>query len=236
MATSTGSTPGSCIIFLFWHQKATLGSFLGGWFWQVWACILLGFCCFVTMLHRAPYGRSGHFHGVHSKQLHHLALGRRNHAPQRSLRTKWPLPRSPLQAVALSFFTVLKSNLRQIFGGMVLEGLGLNLTGVLPFRNHAPQSSLRTKWPLPQSPLQAVASSFFRASESNIRHFWGMVLASFPQFRKHTLQPCLFPFSLPSGVGGIGGSLSIKIINIKYKYWIIFLYIFFLIFFVFYFL
>ena len=87
------------------------------------------------MLHRVPCGRSGHFHGVHSRQLHHLSLACQKatlgtflgdgsgrfglESCWGSAVSEWPLPRSPLQAVASSFFRESESNVRQLFGGMV---------------------------------------------------------------------------------------------------------------------
>ena len=46
-----------CIIFLFFRpSESNVRQFYGGWFWQVWAWILLGFCRFGTTLYRAPFG------------------------------------------------------------------------------------------------------------------------------------------------------------------------------------
>ena len=194
VATSTEPTPGSGIIAssFFRASERNVRQFYGGWFWQVWGLNPAGVLPF------------------------------RNHAPESSLRTKWPLPGSPLQAVASlyhlslgrqnatlgsftgdgsgrfglescwgsavsepcsrefladevatsrestagsgiivsSFFRASERNVRQFYGGWFWQVWGLNPAGVLPFRNHAPESSLRTKWPLPGSPLQAVASLY----------------------------------------------------------------------------
>ena len=40
------------------RQNATLGSFTGEWFWQVWAWILLGFPCFGCVPHKALLTRN----------------------------------------------------------------------------------------------------------------------------------------------------------------------------------
>ena len=69
-----------------------------------------------------------------------------------------PTPGSGI--IASSFFRASERNVRQFYGGWFWQVWGLNPAGVLPFRNHAPKSSLRTKWPLPRSPLQAVASLY----------------------------------------------------------------------------
>ena len=52
-----------CFSF-FRPSERNVRQFYGGWFWQVWAWILLGFCRFGTTLYRAPFGRRGHFHGA----------------------------------------------------------------------------------------------------------------------------------------------------------------------------
>ena len=77
-----------------WHHASSffrasernVRHFCGRWFSQVWAWILLGFCCFATtlywapwgcfgaMLQRVPCGWSGQFHGGRSRQWHHCII------------------------------------------------------------------------------------------------------------------------------------------------------------------
>ena len=111
---------------------------------------------------------------------------------------------------------------------MVLAGLGLNPAGVLLFRNHAPQSSLWTKWPLPWSffPNLCPVLLGFRCfgcivhsrqlhhlslgRQKAVRHFFGFLQvgpplgiggSTVPEIYPATMS---FPFSHPSGVGGMG--------------------------------
>ena len=77
VATSTEAAPGNGIIAssFFRASERNVRHFCGRWFSQVWACILLGFCCFATTLYWTPWGCfgamlqrvlcgwSGHFHG-----------------------------------------------------------------------------------------------------------------------------------------------------------------------------
>ena len=147
----------------------------------------------------------------------------RNRAPQSSLRTKWPLPRSPLQADASSFFRASESNVIGTFLGMVLAGLGLNPAGVLLFRNRAPQSSLRTKWPLPWSffpnlwhvllgfrcfgcivhsrQLHHLSLGRQKAPKATLGSFAGAGFCRLGHF---------LDWRFPSGVGGMGGSPSMN--------------------------
>ena len=91
----------------------------------------------------------------------------RNHARQSLLRTNWPplvglktcLAFSGFESIYLSIsiallylgFAVLlavsKMPFRHHVSGRFGRPLGLNPAGVLPFRNHARQSLLRTTWP-----------------------------------------------------------------------------------------
>ena len=88
VATSTEAAPGNGIIAssFFRASERNVRHFCGRWFSQVWAWILLGFCCFATtlywapwgcfgaMLQRVPCGWSGHFHGGRSRQWHHCII------------------------------------------------------------------------------------------------------------------------------------------------------------------
>ena len=88
VATSTEAAPGNGIIAssFFRASERNVRHFCGRWFSQVWAWILLGFCCFATtlywapwgcfgaMLQRVPCGWSGQFHGGRSRQWHHCII------------------------------------------------------------------------------------------------------------------------------------------------------------------
>ena len=89
VATSTEAAPGNGIIAssFFRASERNVRQFCGRWFSQVWAWILLGFCCFATTLYWAPWGCfggamlqrvlcgwSGHFHGGRSRQWHHCII------------------------------------------------------------------------------------------------------------------------------------------------------------------
>ena len=88
VASSTGAAPGNGIIAssFFRASERNVRHFCGRWFSQVWAWILLGFCCFATTHYWAPWGCfgamlqrvfcgwSGHFHGGRSRQWHHCII------------------------------------------------------------------------------------------------------------------------------------------------------------------
>ena len=85
-----------------------------------------------------------------------------------------------------SFFRASERNVRQFYGGWFWQVLGWNPAGVLPFRNHALQSSMGAVSELcsreffladevatsreSTSGNGIIASSFFRASERNVTH------------------------------------------------------------------
>ena len=61
VATSTEAAPGNGIIAssFFRASERNVRHFCGRWFSQVWAWILLGFCCFATTHYWAPWGCFG---------------------------------------------------------------------------------------------------------------------------------------------------------------------------------
>ena len=100
----------------FRPSERNVREFYGGWFWQVWAWILLGFPCFACMPHRTLW----------------LPL------------EAWILPGFAM--VLLCFLTVSQMLFRQPVWGRSDHPLRLNPAGASMFRMHVPQNHLRRNW------------------------------------------------------------------------------------------
>ena len=129
VATSTEAAPGNGIIAssFFRASERNVRHFCGRWFSQVWAWILLGFCCFATTHYWAPWGCFG---AMLREFLADEVATSTGAAPGNGI-------------IASSFFRSSERNVREaLLRAMVFAGLGLNPAGVLLFRNHALLSSL----------------------------------------------------------------------------------------------
>ena len=107
VATSTGAAPGNGIIAssFFRSSERNVRHFCGRWFSQVWAWILLGFCCFATTLYWAPWGCFG---AMLQKFLEGLRTQR-----------KGVLRAMVLEGLGLNPGVVLAlRNVKQFFGGL----------------------------------------------------------------------------------------------------------------------
>ena len=173
VATSTEAAPGNGIIAssFFRASERNVRQFCGRWFLQVWAWILLGFCCFATTLYWAPWACFGAM-------------------LQSSLRMKWPLPRGPLQAMAslhhlslgpqnatLGTFAGVgfrRFGLESCWGSAVSQPRSTELLGAvseLCSKEFLADEVATSTEAAPGNGI--IASSFFRASERNVRHFCG---------------------------------------------------------------
>ena len=181
VATSTEAAPGNGIIAssFFRASERNARQFCGRWFSQVWAWILLGFCCFATTLYWAPWG----CFELCSKEFF-------ADAPKSSLRMKWPLPRRPLQAMAslhhlslglqnatLGTFAGVgfrRFGLESCWGSAVSQPRTTELLGAvseLCSREFLADEVATSTGAAPGNGI--IASSFFRSSERNVRHFCG---------------------------------------------------------------
>ena len=134
-----------------------------------WGLNPAGFCCFATMLHRAPCGRSGHFHG----------------APCQTCGMSW----WGFFACGCIIFRASESNVREFLGGWFWQVWVWILLRFWSFATNAPQSTFQTKWPLPRSPfpnLWHVLLGFvclwlhhlsLQRQKATLESFEGMVLA-----------------------------------------------------------
>ena len=91
--------------------KRNVRHFYGGWFWQVWAWILLGFPCFARMLHRALWRGIAFRLRLESSRSSGLDLG-------------------GCIASSFCFFRPLKRNVRHFYGGWFWQVWALGLSGV----------------------------------------------------------------------------------------------------------
>ena len=171
VATSTEAAPGNGIIAssFFRASKRNVRQFCGRWFSQVWAWILLGF--------------------PNHALLNSLGLFR-SYAPKSSLRMKWPVPRGPLQAMASLHHLSLgpqnatldtfaggcfrRFGLESCWGSAVSQPRSTELLGAvseLCSREFFADEVATSTEAAPGNGI--IASSFFRASERNVRHFCG---------------------------------------------------------------
>ena len=174
VATSTEAAPGNGIVAssFFRASERNVRQFCGRWFSQVWAWILLGFCCFATTLYWTSLGLF------------------RSYAPESSLRMKWPLPRRPLQVMASLHHLSLglqnatlgtiagggfrRFGLESCWGSAVSQPRSTALLGAvseLCSREFLADEVASSTGAAPGNGI--IASSFFRASERNVRHFCG---------------------------------------------------------------
>ena len=169
VATSTEAAPGNGSLhhLSLGPQNATLGSFAG----MVFAGLGLNPAGVLLFCNHALLSCLGLF---------------RSYAPESSLRMKWPLPRRPLQAMAslhhlslglqnatLGTFAGVgfrRFGLESCWGSAVLQPRSTELLGAVSGEFLADEVAASTG-AAPGNGI--IASSFFRYSERNVRHFCG---------------------------------------------------------------
>ena len=181
----------------FRPSERNVRQFYGGWFWQVWAWILLGFLCFGCMLHRALWRGIGF--RLNPRVLRALILVVASSFVCGCI------------ASSLCFFRPSERNVRQFYGGWFWQVwawilLGFPCFACMPHRALWRGIGFRLRLESSRSSgldlgILVVASSsvcgciassfcFFRPSERNVRQFyggwfwqvWAWILLGFPCF------------------------------------------------------
>ena len=164
----------------FRPSERNVRQFYGGWFWQVWAWILLGFPCFACMPHRALWRGIGFRLGLNPRVLRALILVVASSFVCGCI------------ASPFCFFRPSERNVRHFYGGWFWQVWAWILLGFFLVSHACPtepfDEELASAWGLNPRVLRAlilvVASSFvcgciassfcfFRPSERNVRQFYG---------------------------------------------------------------